>query len=140
MSSDSGGKILLLPGCSPERISSGRTESLRSLKPSGAVATTAPANLLILSVDAEGNKYIGREPATNDALLARIREAAQGNAKTRVRFSMSMILHLGVLFAVAYLSPVRNPVLGQRAEPAGVTASAKQIEELQSEVHELSTL
>ena len=55
--------------------------------PSSAAAIDAVQgeDLLILSVDAEGKRYVGSEPASNEILLKHIRDAAARGGETRVR-------------------------------------------------------
>ena len=54
-------------------------------KAEGATSQTAPDDLLVIGVDRAGNKYIGSERVTTDALHERIRTAAQKNAEQPVR-------------------------------------------------------
>lgn len=55
--------------------------------PHSAAAIESPQQeeLLILGIDKEGNKFVGREPMTTALLHQRVREAARQNPRQRVR-------------------------------------------------------
>jgi biopolymer transport protein ExbD len=50
-----------------------------------AVSRVSSTEVLVLSVDAEGNKYVNSEPVTTTGLLDSLREAALADPNRRVR-------------------------------------------------------
>ena len=73
--------------------------------------------LMIIGIDAEGNKYIGSERVTTDALHQRIREAAAADAQQKIRLDADRKTpyeHLVEVVELCQFEGLRNVALHTR--------------------------
>jgi len=86
-----------------------------------AVDIAEEPDLLIISVDRAGRKYIGSEPYGTRELIARIKEAARKNPTQRVRVDadeLTLYRHVVEVIELCQFEGLRNVGLHTRKDPA----------------------
>ncbi len=90
--------------------------------PHSAAAIEKPveSDLLVLTIDRYGQKYIGNAPVTTDVILRRIRAAAQENPNQRVRIDADVetrYKHLIEVIELCQFEGLRDVGLHTRKDP-----------------------